>query len=570
MFFPRRTTLAVAASAALLSLVAACGGGSASDGGDGTVTIGALSNGAAKESTIQVPAVDAIRNELPQQIRDAGVLNVGLGLLPAGSPPLGFTGTDDKTLTGVEPDLARAIGGVLGLKVKLTDATWENMFVGIDSGRTDVGISNITDTEERKKKYDFATYREDNLALETLASNPLTFTGDPQALAGKRVYVGAGTNQEKILLQWQLAAAGPGQGHRRRVLPRQQRRRARTGLREDRRRVRAEPRGRLQRHPEREHPDPQAHRRDVLRGRGVPAGPDRRHHQEGQRPGQTRRRRDQPPHPDRPVPAGARGLEPLQRGGEELGDQPARPADHQLVTGRHVLDNPVRASLLGPHASFAVRVGSVLRYPPDVAPFVAVPDVPDAATWDDLSALLGPGALASISGDGVVPPPGWEVVTDGEGVQLVDDGVDAEPDPDALVLGPADVPEILGLVGRTRPGPFLARTVELGTYLGLRVDGELVAMAGERLHPPGWAEISAVCTDQRFRGHGLASRLVRAVAAGIRLRGEMPLLHAAATNVTAISLYETLGFRLRRRTRFTALRVPEPLPPELAGRSRWP
>ncbi|NMO91488.1 ABC transporter substrate-binding protein [Actinomycetospora sp. TBRC 11914] len=211
MFFPRRTTVAVAASAALLSLVAACGGGSASDGGgDGSVTIGALSNGAAQESTIQVPTVDAIRNELPQQIRDGGVLNVGLGLLPAGSPPLGFTGTDDKTLTGVEPDLARSIGAVLGLKVNLTDATWENMFVGIDSGRTDVGISNITDTEERKKKYDFATYRQDNLALETLASNPLTFTGDPSVLAGKRIYVGAGTNQEKILLQWkaQLQAQG--------------------------------------------------------------------------------------------------------------------------------------------------------------------------------------------------------------------------------------------------------------------------------------------------------------------------------------------------------------------------
>ena len=87
------------------------------------------------------------------------------------------------------------------------------------------------------------------------------------------------------------------------------------------------------------------------------------------------------------------------------------------------------------------------------------------------------------------------------------------------MLGAADVPEMLDLVERTQPGPFLARTVELGTYLGIRRDGRLVAMAGERLHPPGFTEISAVCTDAAYRGQGLATRLVRAVAAGIRRRG---------------------------------------------------
>jgi polar amino acid transport system substrate-binding protein len=210
MLFPRRTTLAAVAAAAVLSLLAACGGSGSDAKADGTVDVGALSNGAAKETSLTVPAVESIRAELPPQIRDAGVLDIGVGFLPAGSPPLGFTGTDDQTLTGSEPDLARLVGAVLGLKVQLTNATFENMFVGIDSGRTDVGFSNITDTEERKKKYDFATYREDNLAFETLASNPLTFTGDPQVLAGKKIYVGSGTNQEKILLQWrsQLQAQG--------------------------------------------------------------------------------------------------------------------------------------------------------------------------------------------------------------------------------------------------------------------------------------------------------------------------------------------------------------------------
>jgi predicted GNAT family acetyltransferase len=117
---------------------------------------------------------------------------------------------------------------------------------------------------------------------------------------------------------------------------------------------------------------------------------------------------------------------------------------------------------------------------------------------------------------------------------------------------------MLDLVARTRPGPFLPRTIELGTYLGIRRGGALVAMAGERLRPPGWTEISAVCTDPAHQGQGLATRLVHAIAAVIRDRGETPFLHASADNTGAISLYESLGFRLRRTLDFCALTLPEP------------
>ena len=107
-------------------------------------------------------------------------------------------------------------------------------------------------------------------------------------------------------------------------------------------------------------------------------------------------------------------------------------------------------------------------------------------------------------------------------------GLAVRADPEAVRLGPADVPEMLDLVARTQPGPFLPRTITSGTYLGIRRGGALVAMAGERMRPPGWGEISAVCTDPAHRGQGLAGRLVRAVGAVVRERGDVPFLHAAA------------------------------------------
>jgi GNAT superfamily N-acetyltransferase len=188
------------------------------------------------------------------------------------------------------------------------------------------------------------------------------------------------------------------------------------------------------------------------------------------------------------------------------------------VPDAHPLEKPVRSSLLGPHVRFTERHGNVLRYPVDVSPFVALPAEPDDADWADAAALVGPGGIVPLASVTIPPPTGWEVVMSGAGVQLVDDGIAAAPDDEAVRLGEPDVPQMLDLVARTKPGPFLARTIELGTYLGIRRRGVLVAMAGERLHPPGWTEISAVCTDEAYRGQGLATRLVLAVAAGIRAR----------------------------------------------------
>ena len=225
----------------------------------------------------------------------------------------------------------------------------------------------------------------------------------------------------------------------------------------------------------------------------------------------------------------------------------------------HPLDNPLWAALTGPQAPFAERLGRAVRFAPDVSPFAAVAD---DTGWADLATLVGPGGTALVPDASVEPADGWELVGAIPGVQMDGSAFEGAPDPEAVVLGQADVPEMLDLVSRTQPGPFLPRTIALGTYLGIRRDGALVAMAGERMRPPGWTEISAVCTDPAYRGQGLAARLVRAVAVGIRRRGDEPFLHTAADNHSAQRLYAHLGFTHRRTVLFAAFRAVEPALPE--------
>ncbi|MGA4978966.1 GNAT family N-acetyltransferase [Streptomyces cinereoruber] len=226
--------------------------------------------------------------------------------------------------------------------------------------------------------------------------------------------------------------------------------------------------------------------------------------------------------------------------------------------GLAVLDDPVGESLRGRHAGLGRRHGRAATYRPEVATFSAVPADADAADWADLARLLGREAFADMFSCAAVPPPDWEPVFVLEGRQMLRSGGEASGTADAGVveLGAADVPEMLDLVARTRPGPFRPRTRELGTYLGIRDGGRLVAMAGERLRPPGWTEISAVCTDPEVRGRGHAARLVGALADRVLARGEHPFLHVAEKNAAAIALYERLGFTSRKHVTFRGFRTP--------------
>ncbi len=203
---PGRAYLAAALAIALTAGLSACGDSDpepAAAAESGTVTIGAQAGGIAKPTGLKVERQQRIADLVPDAIKSDGKLAIGLGALPTGFPPLAFVGDDDKTLTGAEPDLGRLVAAVLGLTPEFNNATWDNLFVGIDSGKTEVGFSNITDTEQRKEKYDFASYRQDNLGFAVKQSNTWNFDKNYQNLAGLKVAVGAGTNQEKILVAWQ-------------------------------------------------------------------------------------------------------------------------------------------------------------------------------------------------------------------------------------------------------------------------------------------------------------------------------------------------------------------------------
>ncbi len=212
-----------------------------------------------------------------------------------------------------------------------------------------------------------------------------------------------------------------------------------------------------------------------------------------------------------------------------------------------LLDRPIWHALSTRQARFALGSGQVLRFRPDVSPFIACAD-DEPGALSAVAELLAEGEAVLFLQRGVVPlPPGTRVVEGGTGVQMVAEGYVPTAPPEGIVaLAEGDAAAMLALATLTQPGPFRARTHELSQFWGVKDDGgRLMAMAGERLQLPGMSEVSGVCTHPEARGRGLAALLSRHVASVIARRGETPFLHAYASNAGAIRLYERLGFGIR-------------------------
>jgi len=230
----------------------------------------------------------------------------------------------------------------------------------------------------------------------------------------------------------------------------------------------------------------------------------------------------------------------------------------------HALDNVIWQALTTRDAQFAESFDDARRFVREVGPLGAFREHGPQG-YASLAGLVGPeGMVGLFLDDPYEPHAGWsfvagapllQMVADNGGTPLVRRDAEAKLILPAIVdLGPQDSKEMIELTALTKPGPFGSRTHELGTYLGIRCEQKLVAMAGERLKVPGHTEVSAVCTHPEHTGKGYAAILMAEVMKRIRDRGETPFLHVREDNVRAIEIYKRLGFRERKLGHFAVLR----------------
>lgn len=212
-----------------------------------------------------------------------------------------------------------------------------------------------------------------------------------------------------------------------------------------------------------------------------------------------------------------------------------------------VLDNPVLWALSEGHRPLAQSAGLASRYPASISPFVGLRE-PTAKAFSDLLDLVPAGdTVALLSTAPIDVPHPWQTLRSRTIEQMVCTELsDTTPIETPRTLDSADVPEMLALTAATEPGPFLPETIRIGHYVGIRsADGRLAAMAGERLSLDSFTEISAVCTDPDFRGHGYGLALVRYLTDRILRQGRVAFLHVKNEN-RAKALYERIGFQVRR------------------------
>jgi predicted GNAT family acetyltransferase len=225
----------------------------------------------------------------------------------------------------------------------------------------------------------------------------------------------------------------------------------------------------------------------------------------------------------------------------------------------HPLDNVIWKALTTRQAEYAESFDQARRFMPEVTSLAGFRE-PTPEGYESLAGLLGSrGTVGLFLEAPYQARSGWSLVAGAPMPEMVYAGAGtpnfrSNSDPEIVELGAVDSPDMMTLTALTKPGPFNKRTHELGGYLGIRREGKLVAMAGERLRVPGYTEVSAICTHPEHTGHGYARILTTEVIERIRIRGETPFLHVREDNVRAIELYQKLGFRQRVLLHFAVIR----------------
>ena len=218
----------------------------------------------------------------------------------------------------------------------------------------------------------------------------------------------------------------------------------------------------------------------------------------------------------------------------------------------HVLDNMIWNAITTGNRSIAIIDGEVGCYRPDIAPFAAMAVCND----ENLQRLFeflprDRRAIVALDNTTELDQTRWRMVQHMDCCQMVyEQAVAGFATPASSLIVPLTmehVPQMLELTAMTKPGPFHDNTILFGNYFGIFIDGRLAAMTGQRMHPVPFMEVSAVCTHPDFRGRGYAKALMLHVMKIILDNSFTPFLHVLTNNKTAIQLYESIGYRIRRR-----------------------
>ncbi|TFH13287.1 GNAT family N-acetyltransferase [Candidatus Bathyarchaeota archaeon] len=215
------------------------------------------------------------------------------------------------------------------------------------------------------------------------------------------------------------------------------------------------------------------------------------------------------------------------------------------MSGNHPLDNPVLAALTSKHSKLAVKKNNVLMYRLGTFIMAGIQDTSEA-TIKDLSELVPSEGFVGFMGFSPNMEPYFHQLNLIQAYQMVSEKVPMYNEVDYVELGMPEVKEMMELVDLTKPGsPFFPGMFELGGYIGVKEDGKLVAMAGERVKLDGYTEIALVCTHPDYRRKGYAASLSGVLMQRIIDNGEIPFLHVMTHNAPAIKLYEKVGFTIR-------------------------